>query len=103
MPDQIPSGSVIVTPDNMWQVIQETRDGVNELKTLMNPALKDIRDDVKSLDDREQKHHEEHASAISDLQKQSWSSKWVGPLISGTLVAAIGGIAVWVLTHVAVN
>lgn len=107
MASEIPSGSVIITPDDMWRTIQETRDiaagtrkSVDELKVLVNPALNDLRDDIHVLDTREQKHHEDHDAKILALQQQSWSSRWVPALVMSLLCTIGGGITLYILTAV---
>lgn len=102
---EIPSGSVIITPDDMWKTIQETAESsrrteaaVNELKVLVNPALGDLRRDLEKLDDREQEHYDRHAGSILELQQQSWSSRWVPAIITSLLVAVIAGVAMLVIT-----
>lgn len=93
---EIPSGSVIITPDDMWRTIQETAESsrrteaaVNELKLLVNPALGDLHKDVEKLETR-----------VSELEKQSWSSRWVPALVMSLLVAVAGGVAMFVITNI---
>lgn len=97
---EIPSGSVIVTPDDMWRVMQETRDDVRDLKALLDPSLADIRQDIRDLDEREQKHHDQHEGKIRALEQASWSSRWVPALISSVLVSVVAGTAVYVITTI---
>lgn len=98
MPDNnIPPGSVIVTPEQMWVVMQETRDSVRKLETLLNPSLAEIHQDHRELDERENIHHEAHERAIRDLQQATWSSRWVTALVTATGTAAVGGLVLWVL------
>jgi len=84
----------------MWKVMQETRDDVRDLKGLLNPALTDMRKDIDLLDEREQKHHDEHATAIRELQEALWSSKWVPLLAAGALASIISGVVMYVITNI---
>ena len=106
MASEIPSGSVIITPDDMWKAIQETRDiargtqvAVAEIKLIVDPALNDIRDDMRILNDREAAHHEHHGKLIQELQQASWSARWVPALITSLLCSVAGGIALYVITR----
>ena len=101
---EIPSGSVIITPDDMWKAIETIRDtgarteqAVSRLELIVNPALNDIRGDVQTLDDREAAHHNAHGIRITDLERQSWSSRWVPALITSLLSSVAGGIALYVI------
>ena len=100
----IPSGSVIITPDDMWKAIQETRDiargtqvAVAEIKLIVDPALNNIRDDVRTLDDREAAHHEHHGKQIQELQQASWSSRWVPALIASLLFSVGASVLFYVI------
>lgn len=91
----IPPGSVIVTPEDMWTAISEIREtghrtetAIAELKLTVNPAVSDLRRDFKELDGR-----------VTTLEHQSWSSRWVPPLVSAIIVAAIGGVLVYTFVH----
>ena len=106
MASEIPSGSVIITPDDMWKAIQETRDiargtqiAVAEIKLIVDPALNDIRGNVQDLDDREAAHHNAHGIRITELERQSWSARWVPALITSLLCSVAGGIAIYVITR----
>lgn len=110
MADEIPAGSKILTPDDMWDVVQETRDlakktqaTVEELKNLVHPALADVRADVQALDAREQKHHDEHERAIHKLQESMWSSKWVPSLVTAIITAIVVGASLYFLSHGQIN
>ena len=101
---EIPSGSVIITPDDMWKTIQETRDIAREtqvavaaIKLIVDPALNDIRDDMRTLEDREAAHHEHHGKLIQELQQASWSSRWVPALITSLLSSVAGGVTLYVI------
>lgn len=92
---EIPSGSVIITPDDMWRAIetirdtgQRTNEAVTELKLLVNPMLNDLRADVLKNGDR-----------IAALEQQSWSSRWVPALVMSLLCTLGGGITLYIVTH----
>lgn len=103
---EIPSGSVIITPDDMWRTIQDTAESsrrteaaVNELKLLVNPALHEVRSDVATLDTREQNNHEKHEGRIRALEEQSWASRWVPALVTAVLCSVIAGVIVFVIVN----
>lgn len=106
MPAEIPSGSVIITPDDMWKAIEtiketgaRTEQAVSRLELTLSPALNDIRGDLQTLDDREAAHHNAHGVLIAKLQEQSWSSRWVPALVTSVLCSVIAGIVLYVITH----
>ncbi len=103
---EIPSGSVIITPDDMWKAIETIKDtgarteqAVSRLELIVNPALNDIRNDLQVLDDREAAHHNAHGIRITDLERQSWSSRWVPALITSLLCSVAGGIVLYIVTR----
>jgi hypothetical protein len=96
MAAEIPPGSVIVTPQDMWQAIGEIRDSshrtegtINELKNMVNPALGDLKADYAKLEVR-----------VVDLERSSWSSKWVPAIVMAVLCSTIAGILVYIVTHI---
>lgn len=106
MTGEIPSGSVIVTPDDMWKAIQETREiardtqqAVAAIRLIVDPALNDIREDIRTLDDREAAHHEHHGKLIQDLQQASWSSRWVPALVTSLLCSVAAGVVLYIITR----
>ena len=105
-PPEIPSGSVIITPDDMWKAIETIKDtgarteqAVSRLELTLNPALTDIRGDLQTLDDREAAHHNAHGARITDLERQSWSSKWVPAIFMAVICSAIAGVIVYAITR----
>lgn len=103
---EIPSGSVIITPDDMWKTIQETRDiaastatAVNELKLIVNPTLSDIRADLQTLDDRENAHHNAHGVRLTDLERGVWSSRWVPAIFMAVICSSLAGVIVYAVTR----
>ncbi len=103
---EIPSGSVIITPDDMWRAIetirdtgQRTNEAVTELKLLVNPALGEIRADITDLSQRERDHFNNLNGRMVDLEKQSWSSRWVPAIVMAVLCSAIAGVLVYAVTH----
>ena len=103
---EIPSGSVIITPEHMWKAIEtiketgaRTEQAVSRLELTLNPALTDIRGDLQTLDDRESAHHEHHNKLIQDLQQASWSTRWVPALVTSLLCSVAGGIVLYIVTR----
>lgn len=99
---EIPAGSVIVTPDDMWKAIEETRDAgrrtenaVNELKALVSPALADIREDITKVDARIDKTD----ARVTELEHQSWATRWVPALATSVVCTVVGGVALFLLTR----
>lgn len=106
MGGEIPSGSVIITPDDMWKTIGDIRDtglrterAVAELALSVNPALATIRQDVDANARSEKEHHESHDQRIRSLEEQSWSSRWVPAIVMAVLCSVIAGVIVYALTH----
>lgn len=104
---EIPPGSVIVTPDDMWRAIetirdtgQRTNEAVTELKLLVNPALGEIRGDIADLSQRERDHFTNLNSRVVELEKQSWSSRWVPAIVMAVLCSTIAGVLVYIVTHI---
>ena len=100
---EIPSGSVIITPDDMWKAIETIKDtgarteqAVSRLELTLNPALNDIRGDLQILDDREAAHHKSHGDRITDLERQSWSTRWVPAVVMG-LLGGGGGVVLSII------
>lgn len=103
---QIPSGSVIITPEDMWRAIEEIRDtgrrtesAVTELKLVVNPALNDLRSDVDENARIEREHHEKHDAQIRALEEQSWSSRWVPAIVTSVLASVAAGVVLFVVTR----
>lgn len=99
---EIPAGSVIVTPDDMWKAIEDTRDAgrrteiaVNELKNLVSPALADIRGDITKVDARVDKTDDR----VTELEHQSWATRWVPALATSTVCTVAGGVILYVITR----
>lgn len=104
--DEIPPGSVYITPKQMWEAIQETRDiakgtakAVDELRLMVDPVLHDLRADLTALATRHDTDHAAHAVKIEALEKQAWSSKWVPTLVTAVLTAAATGLVLAFITH----
>ena len=92
----IPPGSVIVTPEDMWTAIGEIRDtghrtenAINELRLTVNPVVSELRQDV-----------DKHDKRITALEEQSWASRWVPAIVMSLIVTVIGGVAIYVITHI---
>lgn len=103
---EIPPGSVIVTPDDMWKAIEETRDAgrrtenaVNELKQLVSPALADVREDITKTDARVDKLD----ARVVELEHQSWATKWVPALATSVVCTVVGGVALYFVSHGAIS
>jgi len=98
---------VIVTPEDMWTAIGEIRDtghrtetAINELRLTVNPALTDLRQDVDNNARIEREHHDKHDDRIASLEQASWSSRWVPAIVMSLIVAVLGGVAIYVITHI---
>lgn len=114
---EIPAGSVIVTPEDMWGAIGEIRDTghrteaqITELRLGMMPAISDLRQDVDDNARIEREHHEKtgarvdlledkHDKRITALEQQSWSSRWIPVLVTSIITAAIAGLIIYFVTH----
>jgi len=105
-PPPHPPGSYVITPQIMWQTVEEARAAArnseaasNRLADKLDPALYQIRKDITDLDEREKDHHNVHGKDIEALKQQSWSSRWVPALVTALLVAIISGVAVVVIVN----
>lgn len=92
----IPPGSVIVTPEDMWAAIGEIRETghrtentLNELRLTLNPAMNDLRQDLDSIDKR-----------LTAVEQASWSSRWVPAIVMSLIVTVLGGVTVYIITHI---
>lgn len=74
----IPDGSVVITPTEMYREIRDTRDAVNRLVNVVDPALTNIRHDVA-----------DHEIRIRAVEKRVWVACGIGAVIGG----AVGVIA----------
>ncbi len=106
-PSQIPSGSVIITPEDMWRAIERIEDtgrrtesSVNELKLVVNPALHDLREDVDENARIARVADEKLADRIRVLEEASWSSRWVPAIVMSLLASTVAGVVVYVITHI---
>lgn len=52
MPDQVPDGSAVITPNRMYEELQAVHAKVNDLVTKLDPALADLRTDVNDHETR---------------------------------------------------
>ena len=74
----VPDGSVIVTPAQMFAEMREMHDEVKALKNVLDPALTDIRTDVK-----------DHELRLRSVEKRIWMASGVAALVSSGAVAII--------------
>ncbi len=110
MAEEIPPGSVYITPKQMWEATQESlslarenAQKLDELKLMVDPVLHDLRADLNALEIRHDKDHTEHAIEIEALKKQAWSSKWVPALVSFVLSSTVVAIVVMLVTRSLTN
>lgn len=92
---QIPSGSVIITPEDMWHAIERieetgrrTEGAVTRLELIVNPSLKDLRGDLDGLGER-----------LRTLEEVSWSSRWVPAIVMSLLASVAGGVVLFIITR----
>ena len=84
MSAQIPDGSVVVTPTDMYREIRDMHDELRALNSSINPALQEIRGDV-----------EDHETRIRTLEKFSW--KQIGA--SSVLATVVSGAVAYLSAH----
>ena len=69
---------MIVTPAQMFAEMREMHDEVKALKNVLDPALTDIRTDVK-----------DHELRLRSVEKRIWMASGVAALVSSGAVAII--------------
>lgn len=76
MSAQIPDGSVIVTPTQMYSEIQAANSKIDHLTAILDPAVQDMRHDIA-----------DHESRIRTLEQWRWKAAGVA-----ATVLALGGV-----------
>lgn len=80
---EMPAGSVVITPTQMYGEIRDMKEQVQHLITVVDPALTDIRSDVA-----------DHESRIRSVERRLWIAAGIaagagaglaqlGPLLGG--------------------
>lgn len=80
MTAQIPDGSVIITPTQMYSEIQSANAKIDHLTAIIDPAMQDMRHDVA-----------DHETRIRTLEMWRWKAAGVGAAV-GAVVAVLGGV-----------
>jgi hypothetical protein len=104
---EIPAGSVVITPQNMWESINRIETVVNEIKITLAPAVKDLRDDHDVLAGVVEANRKaaaedlatvknDHEQRLRDVEKANW--KQAGIYAAITVIATIGE-AIYYTTH----
>lgn len=86
---EAPSGSVVVTPEMMYEEIRRNSDAMRDVKGLLDPALKEIRRDIidnKKLTDA---NHADHEIRLRWVEKKIWIAVGGTGVISTLLSFAI--------------
>jgi hypothetical protein len=76
-PSPIPEGSVIITPSQMYAEIRAMHASVEKLANTVDPALSDIRSDVR-----------DHETRIRGIERRMWQVAGAVALIAGGGAAA---------------
>ena len=71
----VPEGSVVITPTAMYMEIQSLGAEVRHISTLLDPALKDLRDAVK-----------DHEIRIRAAERRIWTATGIA-----SVFASVGG------------
>lgn len=93
---EVPPGSVVVTPEDMWDAINEIRDGVRKF----GPSYDQLKTRIDEVDKNEKDHYKEVSKDILDLKKRSWSNQWINVAAGAGLTGVVGGIALWLVGNV---
>jgi isochorismate hydrolase len=93
---EIPAGSVVITPQDMWDAIARIETKVTDVQTTLAPAVKDIRDDHDDLRAVVEDLKKDHEDRIRALERANW--KLVGVYTAITVIATIGE-AFYYTTH----
>lgn len=103
---EIPHGSVVITPSQMYDLMQSTRDEVKHLTAIVDPALAEIRADVARNAERIETVTAERKTAVEKLHAadekldgrvralENW--RW---LVMGA-ATALGALGGWSLSSI---
>jgi hypothetical protein len=82
MTAEMPPGSVVITPAQMYAEIRTMAEKVDHLAAVVDPALSTIRDDVSEIRD----DLGDHETRIRSIERRVW-------VFAGTAMAGGAGIA----------
>lgn len=82
MTAQIPDGSVIVTPTEMYAEIRAANQKIDHLATLLDPAVQDIRHDVA-----------DHETRIRSLEHRVWRAAGMATVAASVIALAVEYVA----------
>ena len=83
MTTDIPHGSVVITPYQMYEEMRGVRDEVKHLASILDPALAEVRADV-----RENKAElKAHDTRLRHVEQRLW--------FAAGAAAAVGGVGGW--------
>lgn len=89
LPPEIPHGSVVITPPQMYEEMREIGQKVDRLITAVDPALTEIREDI--LESKaHRKELEGRLRVVESRPVVTPRAMWAG---AGVLIAALGLIA----------
>lgn len=70
----IPEGSVVVTPTEMYREIRDMHDEVRRLASVVDPAIRELRDDVTEMKTQGEKAFKDHEDRIRSLERRMWQA-----------------------------
>ena len=89
MSADVPTGSVVVTPEMMYVTLSEVVRKVDHIETLLNPALDIIREDAKIAKAETQKTLDDHETRLRAVEKMSWKVLGASSVVSTALALLV--------------
>lgn len=101
----MPAGSAVITPEQMWQAIQQARDysreGLASIKAMeksFEHSSSEIRRDVSDLEHRERDHHEDHETRLRKIEADQSRTAWLPRAAWGIGSGSLGIIGTILVT-----
>lgn len=107
LPPEIPHGSVVITPTEMYTEMRAVRDEVRHLVAIVDPALTEVRTDLVEVKAQHEKdflesklHREKLDGRIRDLETRpvvTPRSMWAGATVLIAAFAALASVAIAII------
>ena len=104
---EIPAGSVVITPQDMWDAIGRIEAATNEIKSTIAPQVVDLRASHDALERAVEQNKADHKQEIDDLRKDHEArirtverANWKQAGIYTAITIATGLVELWYyVTH----
>lgn len=93
---EIPPGSVVITPQDMWDAIGRIEKTTEDIRATIAPQVGDLRSDHDDLKRELSAVQKDHETRIRAVEKANW--KQAGIYAAITVIATIGE-AMYYTTH----